>query len=1004
MIQSKHHCRLQAKWLLALCPTICLVMWLTIGLSSSAIGQQTPTINDDLKKPEFSDSDIEFFENKIRPIFVVHCLECHGTDDKKVRGGLRLSSRSLAIAGGDSGPAIVPGKPEDSLLIHAVRYDEFEMPPKGKLSQQQIADLTTWIRRGAPDPRNPDSPAPEDRSIDVEAGKNYWAFRPRAKLQAPPVKENAWAESDVDRFILNRMEKEAIRPVPDANRETLIRRAYATLIGLPPSVKKIDNFINDPDDLPTAFNKVIDELLESPHFGERWGRHWLDVVRFAESSGGGRSLMFPNAWRFRDYVIESFNKDKPFDQFVREQIAGDLLPFDSHQQKIEQIVATGMLALGPTNYEQQDKQLLRMEVIDEQVDTIGRAFLGLTLGCARCHDHKFDPIPMTDYYAMAGIFKSTQSLVDGNVSKYVERPLSTEKELAEMKAYREKVQALSKSLGKAKENLAKAGGASSTPNGLKNLSSDQLQGIVVDDQAAQKTGNWKESTSVAHFVDGHYLHDGDMNKGKKQITFTPKITTGGQYEVRVAYSAGGNRASNVPVTVNHQDGQSTVIINQSESPPIDGLFVAIGTFRFEADNVASVTISNEQTDGHVIADCVQFLPRPVAGKNGQNANDDRAASRAEILAAYRAKQATTVEPDKIRKLKQRVAKLDQQLKALKKAAPRQTAYAMSVKDIAEPKDGHLHIRGSVRNLGPVVSRGFISVCCEGSPQPNLQSGESGRMQLAEWIADPDHPLTARVYVNRVWRHLFGAGLVPTVDNFGMMGQRPSHPALLDYLADQFVKNDWSTKWLIREIMTSHVYRLSSQTTPNGIANDDQNRLLWRANRRRLDAEVLRDSLLAVSGKLDLTPGGLTIRKLKQYDLGYQFDTIRRSVYVPAFRNSMLDMFEVFDFANPNLVIGDRTTSTLPTQALFMMNNPMVINQSKEFAARLLAIESLTDDQRIETAFRMAIGRRPTQNEKANATTYLATFEDDSNVGESRLKAWSSFCHALFSSLEFRYID
>jgi len=359
------------------------------------------------------------------------------------------------------------------------------------------------------------------------------------------------------------------------------------------------------------------------------------------------------------------------------------------------------------------------------------------------------------------------------------------------------------------------------------------------------------------------------------------------------------------------------------------------------------------------------------------------------------------EPRKVRVLRKKIELIERELTALKKNPPGSSAVAMSVKEAANPNDGHVHIRGSVRNLGPIVKRGFISVCCDGDSKPELGKSESGRLQLAEWIASDDHPLTARVYVNRIWRHLFGVGLVETTDNFGMVGQAPSHPELLDYLANQFVENGWSTKKLIRQIMLSRVYQLGSKNDPDAFAKDDRNRLLWRSNRRRVDAEVLRDSILFVSGKLDLKPGGLTIRKFSQYDLGYKFDTVRRSVYVPAFRNSMLDLFEAFDFANPNLVIGHRNTSTLPTQALFLMNSPMVIRQSKAAAERFLAVENLNDRARIVLVYRTMLGRKPTESEIKSSLDYLASFED-SDKGE--MEAWSSFCNALFASLDFRYIE
>ncbi|MFK7770175.1 MAG: DUF1553 domain-containing protein [Mariniblastus sp.] len=971
-----------------------------------------------LKKDDpsgFTPHQIEFFENKVRPLLVEHCLQCHGADAKKIRGGLRMSSRAEILLGGDSGPAAVVGKPDDSLMISSIHYQDYEMPPKGKLKDAEIEILTEWVKMGLPDPREPGDVMKPD-TIDIEKGKLFWAFKKTQQATPPPTRNDAWPESPIDQFVLSRLESESLAPVTDANREVLIRRAHLALTGLPPTIEQIDRFESDERETKLAFENVVDELLASKHFGERWGRHWLDVARFAESSGGGRSLMFPHAWRFRDYVIDAYNNDKPFDEFIKEQIAGDLLPFDSHAQKTERIVATGLLALGPTNYEQQDKELLRMEVIDEQVDTIGRAFLGLTLGCARCHDHKFDPIPMTDYYAMAGIFGSTRSLVDGNVSKYVERPLATDAELAAEKKYGDRVAALSKKLTAAKKELSGLTGKNETDisDPKKNRLSKNFEGIVLDDRTAKLTGYWKESTSIGLFIDGHYLHDNNGGKDKKLAVFTPKFESGGQYEVRLAYTAGGNRASNVPVTVDHQDGKSTILVNQSQTPPIDGIFISLGTFRFEADNKSSVTISTTDTDGHVIVDAVQFLKKDKSAQpeiqSNQTAENNSTTDTATSDTQQVAKPDGTElkidakKANRIAKLNKEIQSLNQRLKQLKKSPPKRLDVAMTVTDTKNPSDGHLHIRGSVRNLGPIIPRGFVTVCCDESPQAKLDLNESGRLQLAEWIASPDHPLTARVYVNRVWRHLFGSGLVSTTDNFGAMGQRPTHPELLDHLAYEFVSNGWSTKKLIRKIMSSHVYRLSTNDNDQARKKDNRNRLLWKSNRRRVDAEVLRDSILFISGDLDLTPGGLTIQKITQYDFDYKFNTSRRSVYVPTFRNSMLGLFEVFDFANPNLVIGDRNTSTLPTQALFLMNNPMIIKQSKKAAKRLLARENLESKSRVEYAYRQSFGRRPTKHEVDDSLAYIESFVAASDSKNAQVEAWSSFCHALFASLEFRYVE
>ncbi|MDG1513624.1 MAG: DUF1553 domain-containing protein [Mariniblastus sp.] len=976
-------------------------------LNANVVAQE----DGDSGQKSFTAREIEFFENKVRPLLSQHCLQCHGANEKKIRGGLRLTSLEEMVSGGDSGPAIVPGHPEESLLISSVRYEDYEMPPKGKLKESEIDILVQWVKMGAPDSRK-SRPIKESEPVSLEAGRNFWAFRPLKDSLPPATVDRNWPRSDIDRYLLARMESAGITPVEDASRESLLRRIYLAVIGLPPTIGQISSFINDDRSTAEILPGLVDELLASTHFGERWGRHWLDVARFAESSGGGRSLMFPEAWRFRDYVVDAYNQDKAFDQFILEQIAGDLLPHDSHQQKTEHLVATGLLALGPTNYEQQDKELLRMEVIDEQIDTVGRAFLGMTLGCARCHDHKFDPIPMSDYYAMAGIFGSTVSLVDGNVSSYVTRSLASAEEVKAANEYLTQVKELGKRLAKAKAKLAKLSKTKSVQNETdkKAVSADALQGIVLDETMAQLTGTWVESTSAAQFVNQYYLHDDNSSKGEKRAMFSPKFEAGGNYEVRISYSASGNRASNTVVTVDHQDGKSKFFVNQSKQPPINGLFYSLGTFRFEADNAASVTISNEGTDGHVIVDAVQFLKQ--VGDSGAKGKDlvtppNKASSRRKPEVGGSTGEVT--KSAEVVALEKQINKLDRSLKEIKKNPVRPVAVAMSVKDSPKPKDGHLHIRGSVRNLGPVIPRGFLSVCSD-EPRPEFGRDESGRLQLAEWIASPDHPLTVRVYVNRVWRHLFGKGLVSTIDNFGFVGEKPSHPELLDFLALDFIDSGWSTKKLIKKIVLSHAFQLSVVVDPVAKEKDFENRLIWRANRRRVDAEVLRDSILFASGELDLTPGGRTIRKITQYDLGYKFDTVRRSVYVPAFRNSMLPLFEVFDFANPNLVTGDRNTSTLPTQALFLMNDPEVIRASTKMADRLLAMSKIDDVERVRIAYLSTIGRKPTPVEIQAVEEYLRQEIAEGNGGSAvsgdkiRQEAWARFCHALFASLDFRYVD
>jgi cytochrome c553 len=745
---------------------------------------------------------VAFFETKIRPVLVEHCYRCHSTA-KKQRGGLALDSRDGLRKGGDTGPALVPGKPNDSLLLSAVRYtEELRMPPKGKLPDAVVADLEKWIALGAPDPRTAASASGSTKPLDVQAGRQFWAFQPPRRSPVPKVKDASWPRGHTDAFLLAAVEAKGLRPAPDAERSVLLRRAYFDLIGLPPTPEQIDAFVGDRT--PDAFARVVEELLASPHFGERWGRHWLDVARYAESSGGGRSLLFPDAWRYRDYVIEAFNSDTPYDRFITEQIAGDLLPAATPEQRRRQLVATAFLVLGPTNYEQQNKDALEMDVVDEQLDTMGRTFLGLTIGCARCHDHKFDPIPTKDYYALAGILHSTQTLIHDNVSNWVEQPL---------------------------------------PVG-----------------AAQEEAIRKHEAVIA-----------DLKKRIKEAKAT------------------------------------------------------------------------EKTPGKAIA--------------------------------------TELEKE----LRKRIA-----------SGPRRPV-AMSVREVARVEDCAICIRGNIANRGAKVPRGFLQVASIGTT-PLLSTKQSGRRELAAWLASADNPLTARVMVNRIWHHLFGAGLVRSVDNFGTVGERPSHPELLDYLAVRFVQEGWSVKKLIRTLMRTRAYRMSSAARGDALAVDPENRLLGRMNRRRLDAECLRDAMLAVSGRLDCSVGGPTIKKGTTSEIAYRFDDARRGVYTPIFRNKLLELFEAFDFGDPNLVTGARNVSTVATQALYLMNSPFVTEQARQAARKLLEVPDLDESGRLERAYRLALGRSPTPRERDIALKFIGS------SGGERSARWERFYQALFACIDFRYVN
>lgn len=924
---------------------------------------------------------LDFFEKKIRPVLIAHCYECHSEDTQNLKGGLRVDSRAGLLAGGDSGPAVVPRDIENSLLVAALRYDSFEMPPKGKLPANVIADFEQWVRTGAADPRIAKAPATRARKIDIEAGRNHWAYRPVKRPTVPTVQQQQWPVNDIDRFILARLEASQLTPATEADREAIARRLYFSLLGLPPTPEQLQQFVEDQS--PQAYERLVDELLESPHFGERWGRHWLDVVRFAESVTL-RGLVLPEAWRYRDYVINAFNDDRPYDRFLTEQLAGDLLDDTSLEVRQRNIIATTFLTMGNSNLEDQDKNKLEMDYVDEQLDVIGRGLLAQTVTCARCHDHKFDPIPTSDYYAMGGILKGVQGLKHANVSRWVEVPLPvSDAQQQQQKQHRQQVAQLEKSIAALKKQVGKK-----TPPAGNIVAAKDLPGIVVDDTQAKKVGVWQDSQFVKSFVNDGYCHDQAMNKGKKTITFIPELPHDGRYEVRFSYSHSSNRPPDLPISVFSAEGEKVVHINQTKLPPIDGLFISLGTYRFEAAGQSYVLVSTAGTSGSVIADAVQFIPLNPDGT-------PKIAPRKppEADAPQDAPQGPSAQERKA--LKQQLASQESELAALRKAAP-SSPMAISVVEGSKGVDLPIHIRGNVHNLGTVVPRGVLQVATYGEP-PRMPTDGSGRLELARWMANPQHPLTSRVFVNRVWHWLFGSGLVRTVDNFGTTGESPSHPQLLEYLASQFVQHDWSVKQLIRELVLSRTYRMAAlDISP---ANDPENRLLSHMNRQRLDAESLRDAMLLMAGTLDRTMGGRTFPKTLSSDYGFSFDQPRRSVYAPVFRNSLPEIFEAFDFANPSMVTGRRNVSTVAPQALFFMNHPLVRKQSEHAATKLLAEPAQDQQARIQRAYLTTLSRQPTSNELELSANFLTAATADSKPHE----AWTQLVQSLFASIEFRYL-
>ncbi|MEZ6056291.1 MAG: DUF1553 domain-containing protein [Planctomycetaceae bacterium] len=1015
---------------------------LVLSLATRADDAQPAVTNTNIKPTGEANTpdDIQtaFFEKQIRPVLVAHCYQCHSANGEKIQGGLSLDTREGIRKGGDSGPAVVPHKVDESLLIAAIRYDGFEMPPKQRLPQQVVDNFVKWIEMGAPDPREGAAPTRETRVIDIAAAREHWAFQPLRRHPIPDATPDTWSLDPIDRFLEAKRQSAGIVPMPDADRHALLRRLTFDITGLPPTTDEINAFIADTS--PTALETVVDRLLASPQFGEHWGRHWLDLARYADSNGGDINLTHKEAWRYRDYVVSAFNQDKPFHQFVREQIAGDLLPARSDAQRAEQVIATGYLVIGPKMLSERDKEKLHMDVVDEQLDTIGKTFLGMTIGCARCHDHKFDPIPTADYYAMGGILRSTTTVFgirmgNVNVSGWNEVPLPlTEAHAEALREHAEAVKRLEQQLRDAKSQLDKLTKLDSPSDSSTGNSPQEYLGIVVDDTAATKVGYWKSSKLSPSYVGAGYIHDDRQDKGMKSVTYVPEILVAGEYEVRVSYTANTGRDAKVPVTVNHANGSTELFVNQEQKPSLEGLFHPLGRFTFQAGKTGSVVISTTNTTGHVIADAVQFVPVDALKESPKlvwkKASPPTASpdpnTKPQSTPSIETPELTPEQLAEIEARKQRqqqqaqltstVKEFEAELKKLKGQAPPPAPMAMAASDREQPEDCAICIRGEPHNRGSKAPRGFLQVVDVSEPV-EISTGESGRRELADWLVSPQNPLTPRVTVNRVWQHLMGAGLVRTVDNFGELGDRPTHPELLDFLALNFIESNWSTKQLIRQIVLSRTYRLGSQYSEGTFQADPENRLLWRHERRPITAESIRDAILLASDSLDQTAGGSSVTHLGESAVGNNpgeakdnqgpVPSARRSLYLPIIRNDLPDELTLFNFADPDVCTGERSRTTVPSQALWMFNSPFVRQHSAKIAESLLAEEHSSEEARIATLYLKLLGRPPREDEVSRAKGYLtqAPLDNSSVSPETEAKnRWSSLAHALIATAEFRLLD
>lgn len=913
-----------------------------------------------------AEAGVAFFENKVRPLLVKHCYECHSQEAGKQKGGLLLDRKEGWEKGGDAGPALIPGKPAKSLLIHSVRYEDedLQMPPKSKLPVEDIRVLEQWIAMGAPDPRVESLAAAQPKkTIDIESARQTWAYRPLQRPRVPFVNHKAWPRNDIDTFILAEIEAKGLQPADDADLRTLKRRLSYDLTGLPPAD---DSVLLDVSD-------YVERLLQSPAFGEKWGRHWLDLARYADSNGGDRNYTFYQAWRYRNYVIDSFNHDKSYYDFIREQIAGDLMPAKNDAQRREQLIASTFLALGPKMLTERDKEKLHLDTVDEQIDTIGKAMLGLSLGCARCHDHKFDPITQRDYYALAGFLRSTEVVMGTrngcvNVASWVEQPLPLPgPAFVELK---QKVERLELSM-----RLKVERDFMETVAGKKALTKLPLAGVIYDEASAELVGDWKQSSLSKNRFGDFYIRNDKQGQGTKKAIFRGALPETGIYEVRLAYPAKANCDKRVPITVEAFDGVHEIIFDQTKKPSIGGLFQPIGRFHFEKGGRVNVIVGTQGTKGFVIVDAVQF----IAEKDIER----------ESMALAMVNGSTKGDPLLMMDSASLTKELDKQVNALKDAE-----LAMAPRDFQDAGDVNLRVRGEVNQLGPKVPRNFLTVLHHG-PAPNIAAGSSGRQQLADWMVSTENTLLDRVIVNRLWAKLFGRGIVSTVDNFGVQGEKPSHPALLDHLAVKFRASGGSIKTLIREMVLSRTYQLAAEGTSGRVTADPENKLFARHSYRRLTAEEIRDSLLQLTGDLRTEQAAATALTYgEDLDDPMKIDKLtHRSVYLPVARNNLAADLEIFDAANPEMTSGDRPLTTVPTQALYLLNSAFLQTQAAK-----LAQQAYTQADAFTWLYQAILGHQPSAAAAKRATDFMEQSSAD------REKTIADLAHVLLASTEFLFLD
>ncbi len=899
---------------------------------------------------------IEFFEKKIRPVLVQHCYSCHSAEAKKVKGGLLLDTRDGIRKGGETGPAVVPGNPQKSLLIQAIRYaDELKMPPKGKLPNSIIADFEKWVAMGAPDPREKAVTPAKAQAYDYEEARKHWAYQAIHNPTRPAVQLTDWPISPIDTFVLAKLQKSGLTPSPPADRRTLIRRVYFDLIGLPPTNEEVQAFLHDPD--PDAFARVVDRLLASPRYGERWGRHWLDVARYADTKDlvllFGPDRMRPYSYTFRDYVIRALNADTPYDRFIDEQIAADQI-----EPKVEpwRLAAMGFLTLGRLF----DNNL--PDIYDDRIDTVTRGLLGLTVACARCHDHKYDAIPTADYYSLYGVFASSAVPADlPLIDDPAKTPGSAEFEKKAAAAREE----LRKFVTSQYELLTEAARTRVTDYLLQMLEKpDPLEDAVFflslspEQLRPQIVARWRR------YIEKHAQPTDPIFGLWHDLMALPE----------------DQLSAKVPEILSRWKALPEGVAPGQVNPLIrDALLNAKLTSRKDVaraygETLKRVYLESKKASAKPSPAAQQLLDLLVSQQGPVYFPRNEAwlyMSRAE-KDAYGSK----------------VQALDRMAVVTTGAPPR----AMVLKDAEQLYDPHVFLRGNPQQRGEAVPRRFLRILAgeERKPFPH----GSGRLDLARAIASPDNPLTARVEVNRVWMHHFGEPLVATPGDFGARSSPPTNPELLDYLAWSFIHEDgWSLKKLHRRILLTRAYQQSSRDRPECRQRDPENHLLWRANRRRLELEAMRDSMLAISGRYDPKMFG------RVTEAATDPKDCRRTIYGKVDRQDVPSLYRNFDFASPDQTTSQRPQTTVPQQALFGMNSAFVIEQAKALAARVA--NDPAPDRRVAALCRLVFAREPEPAEVQAALRFVKSERGDK---ESKLTAWEQLAQVLLLTNEALFVD